>query len=135
LQFLNQIQHVQSNSKLVSFDVVGLYSNIPTELGIEAVKHWVEKYRNIINDRFDQNFIVQGLKIILQNNSFMFGSRHYLQVKGTAMGTKVAPTYLQEKLYQNISQLWGEEDAKSLKSKWKEFLDDCFIQWSSDMDK
>lgn len=143
LDFLNQIpEHVQSNSKLVSFDVVGLYSNIPIELGIKAIEYWMEKYPNILNDRFHRDFIIQGLKIVLQNNSFMFGSRHYLQVKGTAMGTKVAPTYatltlgyLEETLYQKLSQLWGEEDAELLKSKWKRFLDDCFIVWSEDMDR
>jgi hypothetical protein len=58
------------------------------------------------------------------------------------MGTKVAPTYatltlgyLEEQLLQHITNLWGEDETKLLKSKWKRFLDDCFILWSDDMDK
>ena len=102
----------------------------------------MEKYPNVLNARFSQEFVLESLKIILQNNSFAFGNKHFLQTKGTAMGTKVAPTYatltlgyLEEQLLQDITTLWGEDEAKLLKSKWKRFLDDCFILWSDDMDK
>lgn len=54
------------------------------------------------------------------------------------MGTKVAPTYatltlgyLEEKLHEQILSLWGEEEARSIKSSWKRFLDDCFILWNN----
>ena len=46
----------------------------------------------------------------------------------------VAPTYatltlgyLEYKLHQKLISLWGEELAEKIKSKWKRFLDDCFI--------
>ena len=56
------------------------------------------------------------------------------QTKGTAMGTKVAPTYatlvlgyLEEKLYDLIKQQNGDQLADYVKTNWKRFLDDCFI--------
>lgn len=139
VNFINQLpESVQHTAKLVSFDVVSLYSNIPTELGIKAVSYWINKHPEILQDRFTKEFILEGLHIILQNNTFAFGKNHYLQVKGTAMGTKVAPTYatltlgyLEEKLHEQILSLWGEEEARSIKSSWKRFLDDCFILWNN----
>ena len=66
---------------------------LPTELGIEAVKIWVEKYLNLLHDRFPQEFAIQDLKLVLENNTLNFGNSHFIQTKGTAIGTKVAPTY------------------------------------------
>ena len=37
--------------------------------------------------------LLRALKFILENNSFHFNGNYYRQVKGTAMGTKVAPVY------------------------------------------
>ena len=33
------------------------------------------------------------LELVLKLNNFTFNSAHYLQINGTAMGTRVAPTY------------------------------------------
>ena len=135
LDFLNHVPDtVVEDTTLVTFDVVSLYTNIPTELGIEAVKFWIEKFPNLLHDRFSQEFAIQGLKLVLENNTFNFGNCHFLQTKGTGMGTKVAPTYatltlgnLEYKLHQKLITLWGEELAEKINSKWKRFLDDCFI--------
>jgi len=78
---------------IVSFDVVSLYSNIPHDLGIEAIKYWLDKYPTLNQDRFTKDFIIESIKIILHNNYFEFGDDNYKQIKGTAMGTKMAPTY------------------------------------------
>ena len=39
----------------------------------EAVKFWIEKYPNCL-DRFPQEFAIQGLKLVLENNTFNFGN-------------------------------------------------------------
>ena len=60
----------------------------------------------------------RGLQIILENNNFSFNKSFYNQTKGTAMGTKVAPTYatlvlgfLEEKLYRIAEHQKGLEFA------------------------
>lgn len=41
LDFLNQIpEQIDKNTLLVSFDVVGLYTNIPHDLGLIAIEYW-----------------------------------------------------------------------------------------------
>ena len=78
---------------LASFDIESLYSNIPHNLGLEAVKYWIEKYPDTLNSRFSKEFILDGIKLILENNIFCFNDTFYRQEKGTAMGTKFAPVY------------------------------------------
>ena len=52
----------------------------------------------------------------------------YTQVRGTAMGTKFAPTYatlvlayLEEKLYVQTEIKYGKEFARYIKDNWKRF--------------
>ena len=143
LDFLNHLpDSIELNTKLVSFDVVSLYTNIPVDLGIEAVKYWIDQHPEILHDRFERDFVLEGLRIILQNNTFNFGKKHLLQIKGTAMGTKVVPIYatltlgyLEHKLHQKLVTRWGEEDAKIIMSNWMKYLDDCFILWNHNTEK
>jgi hypothetical protein len=80
---------IPPNSFPVSIDVVGLYSNIPTEEGIAAM-------RRALDTRQDKtiatNTIIEMLDHVLKLNIFEFNSELYIQNVGTAMGTKAAPT-------------------------------------------
>ena len=40
------------HSKLVSFDVTSLYTNIPLELVLKAIEYWLDKYPELIHSRF-----------------------------------------------------------------------------------
>ena len=142
IDFLNYIpKTVPSNTLLVSFDVVNLYTKIPHELGIEAINSWLSKYPELIHKRFSKEFILESIKTILENNNFFFNETMYTQVRGTAMGTKFAPTYstlvlayLEEKLYNEIEIKFGKEFAIFIKENWKRFLDDCFVFWTKGKD-
>ena len=114
--FLNTLPlTVKEETLLASFDVESLYTNIPHELGIEAIKYWLDKYPQEIQNRFSKEFILEGIELILKNNSFYFDGTFYRQIKGTAMGTKFAPTYatlsiayLEVKLYEKSKhEIWG----------------------------
>ena len=131
IDFLSYIPNtVDENAILVSFDVTRLYTNISHELGLEAIKFWLEKHPNLIHKRFTKNFIIEGIKTILENNNFMFDGCSYNQVRGAAMGTKFAPTYatLEEKLYTHL-ETDNKEMAEYVKRNWKRVLDDCFMIW------
>ena len=132
---------VPHNTLLVSFDIVSLYTNISHDLGIKAINSWLTKYPELIHERFSKEFILESIKIILENNNFYFNDKMYTQVRGTAMGTKFAPTYatlvlayLEEKLYVQTEIKYGKEFARYIKDNWKRFLDDCFILWTKGED-
>lgn len=130
----NLPSNVPVGSLLVSFDVVSLYSNIETELGLEAIKYWIREYRHEIPDRFTEEFIIEALNLVISNNKFYFDGSYYSQKKGVAMGTKVAPTYatlvlgyLEQLFYDKVGDAFGKEMKKQVETSWKRFLDDCFI--------
>ncbi|CAG2193816.1 unnamed protein product [Mytilus edulis] len=86
LEFLNHLpKTVNPNSELITFDIVSLYTNIPHDLGITAVKYWLENTENVIENRLTKEFILASLKLILERNIFYFNGTYYHQKKGTAM--------------------------------------------------
>lgn len=124
MDFLNHLpKTVENNTTLVSFDVTSLYTNIPHNLGLEAISFWMDKQGHQIDQRFPKELILEGLQLILENNHFFFDDKYYLQIKGTAMGTKVAPKYatlvlgfLEEKMYAETHEILGDDFANYIKN-------------------
>ena len=109
-------------------------------MGISAITFWFENKRNIVQDRFSKEFILETVKIILERNIFYFDGKFYRQKRGTAMGTKMAPTYatlvlgyLEHILNEQLLNSYGQEFASYVRQIWKCFLDDCLIIWNSDI--
>lgn len=136
LDFLNKIPSQLSDSEIfVTLDVVSLYSNISHELGYKAINYWLENHYKQTN-RLPSSLIMEGCKLILENNSFEFNGSNYLQISGTAMGTKFAPNYanlvlgyLENILYHKILNSFGESIANKIKNNYMRYLDDVFMVW------
>ena len=65
--------------------------------------------------------------LVLTNNVFEFNGKFYLQTQGTAMGTKMPPSYaniFMGKIEQQLRQIGGENIFL-----WKRFIDDIFMVW------
>ncbi|XP_029641447.1 uncharacterized protein LOC115215981 [Octopus sinensis] len=92
---LDMLEHLPKTiieeAVLVTLDVINLYTNIPHDYGMKAIKFWLEKYPEVLLERINQTFIIESLKFILQNNYFLFDDTYYRQKCGIAMGTKAAP--------------------------------------------
>ena len=65
--------------------------SISYELGLEALSYWIDKKWNLIPEYFIKAFILEAASVVLSNNNFQFDSCMFLQLLGTAMGTKFAP--------------------------------------------
>jgi len=73
-------------------DVRSLYKNVPREEGIETVcKAYDAFYQE--ETPIPTEYLKRTLKLILQENSFQFNGKNYLQTHGTAMGTKMAVAF------------------------------------------
>ena len=83
---------LEENDWLVSLDVVSLYTNIPHVDGIKSISRFIHKHRKGVHNPSNKT-LLGLLEIVLKCNCFKFNNQHYLQVQGTAMGTRVAPTY------------------------------------------
>ena len=50
IDFLNHLSsEVKPNSKLVTLDVESLHTDIPHDLGITAVKIWLDKAKDVVD--------------------------------------------------------------------------------------
>ena len=92
---------------------------------------------NKINSRYSEDFICDAMKIVSENNTFHSDSKFFLQLSGTAMGTKRAPNYapnlvlryFEELLYKSLKDEFGEEYSNYIEKNFLRYLDDCFIVW------
>lgn len=120
---------VPESALLITADVDAMYTNIDHEQGLEAIKQALdENPPSPENPRIPDGYLLQLLEISLRQNDFQFNGDIYLQIKGTAMGKKFAPSYA------NIFMAQWEKDIlqrSTLKpGTWNRFLDDVFLIWT-----
>ena len=80
---IRDIQYIPSNAVLA--DVIELYSSIPHDSGLKALK-------NILDKRKNQNIstadLIKMTEFVLRNNYFEFNGKVKQQISGTAIRTK-----------------------------------------------
>ena len=137
--FVNKVDiDCDPNTKLVSWDIKSLYTNIKHELFHDAVSYWIDKYHDDLPlfARFSKQFILEGLRIILKFNFFYYNGEFYHQIKGTAMGTTFAVVgsnlvvaYQEVKLFDILPQLFPRDFVDFIIRNYFRFLDDVFHKW------
>ena len=124
---LNKGPKLPQNAIIVTFDVVGLYTNIPQEEGLKTAREALEER---VNPETPSDFIVRMLEIILKFNIFEFDKKLYRQVIGTSMGSRVAPSYanlfMARSIDANIIKIFNEYGGVGSVKILKRFLDDIF---------
>ena len=80
-----------NNAILASLDVTSLYTNIPNTEGINATASYLSKYRSA-DENPTNSSLCKLLELVLTTNNFCFDNKEYLQIGGTAMGIKLAPS-------------------------------------------
>ncbi|CAH2329718.1 Hypothetical predicted protein, partial [Pelobates cultripes] len=78
-----------------------------------------------------RDFILEGIRIILTNNFFWFQGTFYLQIRGTAMGTKFAPSYANLFMaYWEETHVFSEHPWVSNLVSYRRYIDDIFFIWN-----
>ena len=126
LLMLQNLGNIPENSILATLDVSSLYTNIPNHEGCLAAEELLNFTRgNFMNP--SNEYLIKLLNKVLKCNNFDFHGKHFLQVGGTAMGTKVAPAYA------NTFMGWFEDTHVYTYPQqpllWKRFIDDIFVIW------
>ena len=128
--FINKIEAMGTlpdGTLLVTMDVSSLYTNIPILEGLRAVSTFLRGHRTI--GRLQSSSIIQLLKLVLTLNNFQFNGRHFLQVGGTAMGTKVAPTFANLFMGYLEKKILNEVDHTP--QMFLRYIDDIFMIWTA----
>ena len=130
--FLNKINSAPTlpvGSLLCTVDVTSLYTNIPNAEGVSACRRMLDRTTNR-NTELSTSAIAHLLEHVLYMNNFDFNNKHYLQVGGTAMGTKVAPSLA------NLFMAQFEDDHvynyHTQPLIWLRYIDDIFMIWDKD---
>ena len=127
---INNKEQLPENVILVTMDVSSLYTNIPQDEGIECTREALEKRDD---KTVPTEFIIRLLELALKWNIFEFDNELFLQIIGTAMGTRPAPAYanmfmakqMDEKIIEKIVEFRGLDIIF-----FKRFLDDLFFIFS-----
>ena len=132
--FTNLIETTKlpDNCILTSIDVSSLYTNIPHD---EGKRFAMEALANSdpTPGQPPPEVIGELIDLVLKNNIFEFDGKHYLQIQGTAMGTKMAPAYanlFMGKIEDQLRSIGGDNILL-----WKRFIDDIFLVWTGTEDE
>ena len=133
--FLRKIDEINKNhtlprdALLVTWDVRSLYTNIPHKEGLEALK---KTLHNEKIPRKKANTILEFSELVLNSNQFKFLGQHYLQMSGTAMGTKMAPSYAN--LFMGVLEKQMLSSYKHKPLVYFRYIDDIFMIWTDGED-
>ena len=126
LRKLRNVKGTKPESILVTLDVKSLYTNIPNEEGIAAVR---EAISNSPNTKISSKVITTFLWLILNLSNFIFNGMNYLQKQGVTMGSICSPSYA------NI--FMGTFESRKIypliRGKCKfytRYIDDIFMIWT-----
>ena len=119
------IGSIPENSLLVTADVVGLYPNIPHQVGLNALKEALDKRDS---KKMPTEDLIKMAKFVLSNNIFEFNNKAYQQKSGTAIGTKFAPPYACIYMDQVEQKFLETQNDKPL--VWLRYIDDIFFIWT-----
>ena len=113
-------------------DVTSLYTNIPQEEGIAIIcKAYETFYQN--KPPIPSQYLADMLRLILRETSFQFVGKNYLQVQGTAVGTKMAVAFANIFMSAIETEIINKSPHKPL--VWKRFIDDIFSLWNVDKEE
>ena len=125
--FVNFIERttLPEGTFLVSLDITSLNKNIPQEEEINTV---CRAYENFYGDNTPiptqslREILSLILQLILQENLFEFNEKNYLQIHGTAMGTKMAVAFANIFIPSVETVIISQSNTKPL--EWKRYVDD-----------
>ena len=127
LRILDQINHIPEDYILVTCDVSSLYTSIPTNEGIHSVKETLNNFRPEPNLKPTNESLTHLLELVLKRNNFKFAGQNYLQISGTAMGSKCSPSFAILYMDQFENQFIHKYHLKPF--LYKRYIDDIFIIW------
>ena len=126
LRQLLDLPPLPPDALLFTMDVVGLYNNIPHEDGMTACRELLDCRPSKVPPTGD---IINLIKLVLTSNAFQYRAHFYLQRHGTAMGTRMAPSYANAFMARLEKTILDTAPDNKRPELYKRFLDDIFGVW------
>ena len=120
---------------LATLDVSSLYTNIPQKEGTDVVcRHYEDHY--VYTEQklpIPTSDLRELMRLILEEKSFKFNEKYFVQTQGIAMGTKMAVAFSVIFMADLEKRLLAAGPLKPL--VWKRFIDDIFSLWNIPMEE
>ena len=96
---------------------------------IDALKEMLDA---IPGKSIPTEYLIKLLKLVMECNIFKFDDEFWVQLIGTCMGTRVAPTYANTFMGQLEKKMLSKcpEHLKKFLHTWRRFIDDILIIWT-----
>ena len=133
LRKLDDLKELPPGSLQVTLDVSSLYTNIPHKGGIEACRKAINSSGHLSRSGLKTESICDFMRMIRTMNNFEFDNNHFIQLHGTAMGTRMAPTYANLFVGDLEEKLLAQFPLKPY--LWWRYIDDIFMVWTHGEDK
>lgn len=88
-QFITD-QMVPEGHRIISLDVVSLFTNIPIDLALRIIGNRWTSIKQNTNIPF--NFFMEMVTLCLRHNYFSFKNKFHQQIEGTPMGSCISPS-------------------------------------------
>lgn len=123
-------QPLPSNTILFCMDVKALYPNVPRKEARVSVEGALEKRKD---KSIPPKSVLKMMDMVLENNNFCFDDKHYLQMEGTAIGSRLGMNYASTYLGDWERQLLEVSDKIPL--SYFRFVDDIWGLWTHGIDE
>ena len=130
LKKLRSLSNLPDDIILCTVDVVGLYPNIPHDEGLSTLRKRLDlRQEKDVNN----SALVELAEVVLKNNIFTFMEKTLKQTRGTAIGTKFAPSYSKLFMAELEEEILSEIELKPY--LWWRCIDDIFFLWEHGEEK
>ena len=105
---------------------MGLYPNIPHDEKLIAMRKALDLRKD---KRISTESLIELAECVLKNNIFEHNLSFYKQLRGTAIGTKMAPPYAIISLCNLEERFFSDCDISPL--VWWRYIDNIFMLWQN----
>ncbi|KAK6733756.1 hypothetical protein RB195_017488 [Necator americanus] len=127
--FLDHLKntHFDNSCVMESFDVTALYTNVSNDSAMQAVFELLTEHQSSINM---YGFSVEQLMVVLREclkcTVFRWSGNYFAQIRGLAMGERLAPTLAIAFMAKIEAPIWETRPLLYCR-----YIDDCFLVCSS----
>ncbi|CAH8868385.1 unnamed protein product [Trichobilharzia szidati] len=126
---------LDNEEKMVSFDIVSLYTRIPINMAIEAVRNELISDQDLeLRTKVPLEDIMLGVQLCLTSTVFKFQGKIYKQTEGVAMGSPISPVVAD--IFMNKWESIAIETFTPTPKVWWRYVDDTFtVLRTQDIDR
>ena len=128
LKKFDDLKELPPGCLLVTLSVSSLYTNIPHNEGIEACRKALNSSGHLSLSHLKTESICELTCMMLTMNNIEFDNNYYIQLHGTAMGTRMAPAYANLFMGDLERKLLAQFPLKLI--IWWRYIDDIFMVWT-----